>query len=138
VDLGQLLTSVLSSIIGMMLAAQLVVWRHQRADRDSAAGRPVSLPAAIRATRRGRSGGVWRKGTINIHNGRIVWTPNTPWGRSVDLTGVGYSARRSPSGPLRWLLPPASVVLSCLHAAGEYELAVLPGSIKHLYRSQFS
>lgn len=137
-DFGQILASVISSIVGIMVAGQLIVWRHARADRDSAAGKPVRLTALMRVARPHRAGRVWRKGTIHIHRGRMVWTPNTPWGRAIDLTGVGYTGRRAPDGPLRWLLPPASIVLSCLHAAREYEVAVLPGSIKHLYQAHFA
>lgn len=137
-DFGQIVTSVISSIIGILVAGQVIVWRHRRADQDSAAGKPVRLTACMRVAGRGPAGGFWRKGTIHIHRGRMVWTPNTPWGRPVDLTGVGYTARRAPDGPLRWLLPSASIVVSCLHAARVYELAVLPASVKHLYRAQFA
>jgi hypothetical protein len=138
VDFASLVMSALSAVIGILMAGVIIHSRQAKADRDAAAGRPVVVAASIRLASRGRHGRMWRSGTINLHKGRMVWTPNTPWGRSIDLTGAGYTDRRRPAGALRWLLPPASIVVSCLHAARAYELALLPGSIKHLYRAQFA
>ncbi len=131
-DIGQILTSALSSVIGVFIAGQFIHWQHSRAERNSASGRPVSVTASIRTTRRGR-GRMWRQGDLNVHGDRVVWTPRTPWGRSVVLGGVGYGARQAPDGPFRWLLPPAAVVMPCSDADKGYELAVLPATVKYLF-----
>lgn len=135
-DIGQILASAVSSIVGVFLAGQLVRWQQARAARNSATGRPVTVSASIRAAERGRLGGVWRHGSVKIDGDRVVWTPRTPWGRPLVLDGVAYGSRRAPKGPLRWLVPPAAVVMPCSEAERGYELAVLPGSVKYLFWAQ--
>jgi hypothetical protein len=136
VDIAQILTSAISSIIGVLIAGQVVAAQHRRADRNAASGQPVSVPASVRLTKDSRLGGVWRHGTVDIDGERVVWTPRTPWGRSVELAGVSYGSRHTPDGPLRWLLPPAAVVVSCSGGERSYELAILPGSVKFLFWAQ--
>ncbi len=133
-DASQAITSIVASFLGILLAGQLVVWQHNRAERHSASGHAVRLPASIRRS----SSRIWRPGTVTIHQGTVVWTPNTPWGRAVALGGVGYGERRQPSGPMRWLLPSAAVVVSCSGDEVGYELAVLPVAVKHLFHAEFA
>ncbi len=135
-DIGQLLTSAISSVIGILLAGQFLRWQHARAERNAAEGRPVSVPASIRTTEGSRLGVVWRHGVIDIDGERVTWTPRLPWGRSVVLSDVAYRSRRAPEGKLRWQLAPAAVVVSCADVRRRYELAVLPGAVKFLYWSQ--
>jgi hypothetical protein len=138
VDIGQIVFSALSSFIGILIAGAIVSWQHKRADRDWAAGRPVRVAGSIRSVERGRFGGMWRHGTIDVRGQRVVWTPRTPWGRARDIGGVGFGSQRSPVGPLRFQLPPAAVVVSCSHAERGYELALLPGSMKYLFSAQLA
>jgi hypothetical protein len=138
VDIGQIVTSVISSIIGVFIAGQVVRWQLARAERNAAAGRPVSVPASIRAVERSRFGGIWRRGTVNIHRDRIIWTPHMPWAREFVIGGVSYGSRRSPEGPLRFLLPPAAIVVPCSRQERGYELAVLPSSVKYLFSAQIA
>jgi hypothetical protein len=138
VDIGQIFFSGMSSLVGVLLASGLIHWRNARAERNWAAGRPVSVAGSIRRAERSRYGGRWRHGTIDVRGERVVWTPRTPWGRSMDLGGVGFGSQRSPHGPLRFQLPPAAVVVSCTQAERGYELAVLPGSMKYIFGAQFA
>jgi hypothetical protein len=135
VDLAQIFTTTVSAVLGVFIAGHVIAWQHARADRNAAAGRPVSVPASIRVTGTGRLA-IWRHGTMFIHQNKVVWTPRTPWGRSLELGGVAFGTRRAPDGPLRWQLPPAAVVMPCSAATRGYELAVLPGSVKFLYWAQ--
>lgn len=134
-ELAQIVTTAISAVLGIFIAGHVIAWQHARADRNAAAGRPVSVPASIRSAGTGRLG-MWRHGTVYIDRDKVVWTPRTPWGRSLELGGVVFGVRRSPEGPLRWQLPPAAVVMPCSDAARGYELAVLPGSVKFLYWAQ--
>ena len=134
-ELTQLVTTTVSSVLGVFIAGYVISWRHARADRNAAAGRPVSVPASIRSAGTRRFG-LWRHGTVNIHRDKVVWTPRMPWGRSLELGGVAFGTRRSPEGPLRWQLPPAAVVMPCSDATRGYEIAVLPGTVKFLYWAQ--
>jgi hypothetical protein len=136
-DISQAITSIIASVLGIFLAGQIVVWQHARADRQSAAGRAITLPASIRRTGTARSR-LWRQGTVTIHDGRVSWAPNTPWGRAVALGGVGYAHRRHPAGPMRWLLPSAAVIVSCSDDQVAYEMAVLPVAVKHLFHAEFA
>jgi hypothetical protein len=131
VDIGQIVTSAISSIIGVFLAGALISWQHARAERHSSEGRPVNVPASIRSV--GGRFAMWRHGTVTIHRDQVVWTPRMPWGRELVLAGVGYGDQRTPLGPQRFLLPSAAVVVSCMNADKRYELAVLPRSVKFLF-----
>jgi hypothetical protein len=133
VNVAQILAAALCSILGIYLAGQVISWQHARADRNAAAGRPVTVPASIRTL---GGLGLWRHGTVNIHKDKVVWTPRAPWGRSLVLGAVAFGTRRAPDGPLRWQLPPAAVVMPCSDAQRGYELAVLPATIKFLYWAQ--
>jgi hypothetical protein len=135
VNFAQIITTAISSILGVFIAAHVIAWQHARADRNAAAGRPVTVPASIRSAGPGRFA-LWRHGSMYIHRDRVVWTPRTPWGRSLVLGAVAFGTRRPPEGPLRWQLPPAAVVMPCSDAQRGYELAVLPASVKFLYWAQ--
>ncbi len=130
--ISQIVTSAISSILGVFLAGLIVRWQHARADRDAVAGRPVSVPASLRASERR----LWRHGSVNIHRDRIVWTPRAPWSREFVLGGVGFGMSHHPVGLMRFLLPPAAVVVPCTSTDRGYELAVLPGSVKYLFWAQ--
>jgi hypothetical protein len=130
---GQILTSVIASLLGIYVASQFSAWRHERAERDLAAGRRASVRASIRTAGNSR----WRHGMIDINGSSVAWLPSTPWGRALPLTGVAFASRREPQGRLRWQLPAAAVVVSCNGAEQGYELAMLPSSVKYLYRAQF-
>ena len=135
-DIGQLLTSAISSVIGILLAGQFLRWQHARAERNAAQGRPVSVPASLRTTEGSRLGALWRHGFVDIEGDRVTWTPRLPWGRSLVLSDVAYGSRRAPEGRLRFQLAPAAVIVSCSDVRRRYELAVLPASVKYLYWSQ--
>ena len=135
-ELSQIVMSILCGTVAVVCVGQISAWQYRRAERDAAAGRPVVVPASIRRAGRTPLGGWWRHGTVNIDQGQVMWTPRTPWGRSLVLGYVGVGARRAPAGPLRWQLPPAAVVMSCAEPA-DCELAMLPSSVKFLYRAQF-
>jgi hypothetical protein len=137
VDIGQIVFSAFSALVGVLLASVIITWQQKRAERNWAAGRPVTVTGSIRSAERSRYGGIWRHGTVDVKGERVVWTPRTPWGRSVELGGVGFGSQRSPQGPLRFQLPPAAVVVSCSEAERGYELAVLPGSMKYIFGAQF-
>ena len=130
--ISQILTSAVSAMLGVFLAGLFVRWQAARAERDAEAGRPVRVPASLRPSQRG----IWRHGTIDIHRDRIVWTPRAPWSCPHVLGGVSFGLRHEPAGPLRLLLPSAAVVVPCTTGDRGYELAVLPGSMKYLFRAQ--
>jgi hypothetical protein len=136
VEISQLVSSAVSALVGVVLAGLIVGWRQSRAERNWHAGRPVAVPGSIRRPASGRLAGLWRHGTIDIHGGKVVWTPRTPWGRSVELGGVGFGSQRPPAGLGRLQLPPAAVVVSC--ADHGIELAVLPRTIKYIYGAHFA
>jgi hypothetical protein len=138
VNIGQLVTTAIAALVGVFLAGQVVGWQHKRAARAAAAGRPVNVPASICTVPGGRFGVRWRHGTATIVGDRVVWTPRTPWGRSVPLSGFGYGTQHKPTGVHRWLLPSAAVVVSCLAGDRGHQLAVLPASVKYLFRAQFA
>ena len=137
-DIGQILTSIVSSLLGIVLAGQFVRWQYARAERDAAAGRQISVPASVRSPGRRRLTRMWRHGTIHIHGNRVIWTPRTPWGRALTLGRIGFGGLRSPEGPLRWQLPSAAVVVPCFAKERAYELAVISGSVKYLHRAHLA
>lgn len=130
--ISQVFASAISSIVGVFLAGMIVRWQHARAERNAAAGRPISVPASLRSS--GRR--MWRHGSVNIHRDQIVWTPRAPWSREFALGAVSFGMKHDPSGPMRFLLPPAAVVVPCTVTDRRYELAVLPGSVKYLFWAQ--
>lgn len=135
-NLVQILASMVSAVVGVFIAGQVVAWRHRRAERDAAAGRAVSVPGSLRALQADNRGRLWRHGTLTIHGGRVVWTPRTPWGRALELGEVAFGRRSVPTGALRFQLPSAAVVMPCSSAQRGYELAVLPASVKYLLWAQ--
>ncbi|MET9699752.1 hypothetical protein ABZY31_22905 [Streptomyces sp. NPDC006529] len=108
----------------VLLVAGGAGWLVRRRLRRRAAAGPDAAPLGIPGMARLPAGqGRWRMGRVCGGPGEVRWVPAR--GEPVALDGVRSTGVRSPSVREGMSINPGSRILSCVHAGGTADIAVM-------------